>query len=156
MLPMSPPALQPSYLKMQGLAARGLLTGAESTDTNTLQEGEQEVSSEPHSSSNVFDDVSAWAAERVEDLGHAVVRLGRWMRSKLGGGEQQQEAVKGTSSASGAADGDAAYMRRVGGGTLATVMVAMVAIIGVVLLRKPAAFKHLVRAMRQASTTVRN
>jgi hypothetical protein len=141
--------LQPNYLKMQGLAARGLLTNTDAADAGTLQEAEQEVNIGQDSSSSVFDDVSAWAADRVEDLGHAVVRLGRWMRGKLGAGEQQEaaKASSSSSSAGGATGGDAAYMRRVGGGALATVMVAMVAIIGVVLLRKPAAFKGLVRAM---------
>jgi hypothetical protein len=131
---------------MQGLAARGLLTNTDAADADTLQQAEQEVSTGQDSSSNVVDDVSAWAADRVEDLGHAVVRLGRWMRGKLGAGEQQQETAKASNSA----ERDAAYNRRVGG-TLAAVMVAMVAIIGVVLLRKPAAFRGLIRAMSRAS-----
>lgn len=125
-----------AYLGSQGLAARGLLT---STDSAVQEEctGNSEAADED--SSSVLDDLSAWAADRVEGLGFAVVRLGRWMRGKLSGGQQDAKDSTAAASSSGAgqAGGESAFMRRVGGGTLAAVMVAMVAIVAVVLLKKP-------------------
>jgi hypothetical protein len=90
------------------LAARGLLTNTYTSDAGTLQKAEQEVSIGQDSSSSVFDDVYAWAADRVKDLGHTVVRLGRWMRGKLGAGEQQ-EAAKASSIRSAYLGGKAVY-----------------------------------------------
>jgi hypothetical protein len=127
---------QPAYLGSQGLAARGLLT---STDGPVQEEeGTTSPDAAEEDSSSVLDDLSAWAADRVEGLGFAVVRLGRWMRGKLSGGQQDaKDSTAASSSGAGQAGGESAFMRRVGGGTLAAVMVAMVAIVAVVLLKKP-------------------
>lgn len=141
-----PAASQPAYLGSQGLAARGLLP---STDTAAVQEeGGASLDAADEDSSSVLDDLSAWAADRVEGLGFAVVRLGRWMRGKLSGAQQDANSDSTASSSSrgagqAAGGGDSAFMRRVGGGTLAAVMVAMVAIVTVVLLKKPVMLRRM-------------
>lgn len=145
--PSPPQTKQPAYLGSQGLAARGLLTGGDTSSSNPLiTVGDAASSSSTNnndgdsSSTNLLDDVSAWAADCVEGVGFAVVRLGRWMRSKLAGadeqqqGHQEQQEQEAGSSSKGAAD-EGPFMQRVGGGALA-VMVAMVAIVCVVLLGK--------------------
>lgn len=146
-------SLQPGYLGSQGLAARGLLTttaDAGGASPRALQlTGQDNDSTAAHdndSSGSVLEGVSAWAADQVEGLGFAVVRLGRWMRSKLSGGEQEAKAEGGSAAAAGGSD--PAFMRRVGGGTLAAVMVAMVAIISIVLLKKPLTLRRLSQVMR--------
>jgi len=135
-------SLQPGYLGSQGLAARGLLpstadAGVASPRTLhiTGQDSDSTAAQGDDSSGGMFEGVSAWAADQVEGLGFAVVRLGRWMRSKLSGGQQEGKAESGSAAAAGGSD--PAFMRRVGGGTLAAVMVAMVAIVCVVLFKKP-------------------
>jgi hypothetical protein len=147
----------PGYLGSQGLAARGLLPSTDPSDASSscsaLQAALQDSASTAHTddsdNSNVLEDMSAWAADRVEGLGFAVVRLGRWMRGKLSGQQEdgQKEAASSSRSA-GEAGGDRAHMRRVGGGTLAAVMVAMVAIVSTVLLKKPVKLSRLVQMMR--------
>lgn len=147
--------LQPGYLGSQGLAARGLLP---STDPHAaLQDSASSAQvatvDTDADSSSLLEDVSAWAADRVEGVGFAVVRLGRWMRSKLTG-QQGEKDTTASSSSTGAKRSaeqmgdDGASMRRVGGGTLAAVMVAMVAIISVVLLKKPVTLRRLAQVMR--------
>jgi hypothetical protein len=88
------------------------------------------------SNTGLLEDVSAWAADCVEGLGHAVVRLGRWMRRTVSGQqEEEKSASSSTASANGRAAEDGVFLRRVGGGAVA-VVVAMVAIIAVALLKK--------------------
>ena len=125
---------QPAYLGSQGLAARGLLTGTGEDDATSSALAVQSISSADGNNGGVLEEVSAWAADCVEGLGHAVVRLGRWMRGKVSG--QQEAKEDGISSTAGASGGeDGAFLRRVGGGAIA-VVAAMVAIVAVILLKK--------------------
>jgi len=140
----------PGYLGSQGLAARGLLPSSDSdgASSSAMQVAVQDRTSaqaDNSSGTSLLDDVSAWAADQVEGLGFAVVRLGRWMRGKLSGQQQEEKARSGSGAEAGA---DPAFMRRVGGGTLAAVMVAMVAIISIVLLKKPVTLRRLSQVMR--------
>jgi hypothetical protein len=127
-----------------------------SSSCSALQAALQDRTTTAHTdesnSSSVLEDMSAWAADCVEGLGFAVVRLGRWMRGKLSGQQEdgQQEAASSGQTAKGAS-GDRAHMLRVGGGTLAAVTVAMVAIISVVLLKKPVKLSRLVQMLRKAA-----
>jgi len=127
----------PGYLGSQGLAARGLLTGSDAS--MAMHGGVQDATlaqASDDSSTGLLDDVSAWAADCVEGLGHAVVRLGRWMRRTVSGQQEEEKAASSsTASANGRAAEDGAFLRRVGGGAVA-VVVAMVAIIAVALLKK--------------------
>lgn len=110
------------------------------------EEGDASPYAADEDSSSVLDDLSAWAADRVEGLGFAVVRLGRWMRGNLSGVQQDanSDSIASSSRGAGQAAGvDSAFMRRVGGGTLAAVMVAMVAIVTVVLLKKPVMLRRM-------------
>lgn len=131
------PALQPGYLGSQGLAARGLLTGADAAVS--MHGGVQDATpaqASDDSSTGLLDDMSAWAADCVEGLGHAVVRLGRWMRRTVSGQQgEEQAASSSAASANSRAAEDGAFLRRVGGGAVA-VVAAMVAIIAVALLKK--------------------
>jgi hypothetical protein len=117
-----------------------------------LQDRTTTAHTDESNSSSVLEDMSAWAADCVEGLGFAVVRLGRWMRGKLSGQQEdgQQEAASSSQTVKGAS-GDRAHMLRVGGGTLAAVTVAMVAIISVVLLKKPVKLSRLVQMLRKAA-----
>lgn len=124
----------PAYLEGQGFAARGLL-GARGTATGRNTEEEEPAGGD---SINPLERVSAWAADRVEDIGLAVVRLGRWMRQQIAG--QASESNAGSEGGR--------FDRLVGGGTIAAVMVACVAIISVVLLKRPAHLRRLMQQMR--------
>lgn len=143
--------MQPGYLGAQGLAARGLLPSTDPSDASSscsALQGALQDSPSSDDSSSVLEDMSAWAADRVEGVGFAVVRLGRWMRGKLSGQQEEKQDAASSSKSAGEAGGDREHMRRVGGGTLAAVMVAMVAIISVVLLKKPVKLSRLVQMMR--------
>ena len=83
----------------------------------------------------------------MEDLGLAVVRLGRWMRQQIGGQAGAGESSEGQRSAG--SEGQR-FNRLVGGRTIAAVMVACVAIISVVLLKRPALLRRLVQQVRAA------
>jgi hypothetical protein len=113
---------------------------------------------------NVLEFVSGWAADRVEELGQAVVRLGQWLRTQLAtaGGQQTPaqhtpasgaaEAAAGASAGGGkgASAHAAAHKRLASGRTLTAVMAVCVAIVGVLLLRKPGHLQRLLRQMARA------
>lgn len=90
-------------------------------------------------SGGLLGSVSGWAADRLEDLGWAVLRIGRWLREQVEGGARP--LVEGTAEPpSGSGSGSA---RRVG--ALTAVVAACVAIVSLVLLKNPRQLRRLLQ-----------
>lgn len=109
-----------------------------------MQEVDCNTADSTAADSNPLVRLSAKVAEGVEHVGNAVADLGRWMRVKVTGAqataaaEDSHEDVK---SASGA------KARRVDS-VLGAVAVICVAVIAVVVLRRPAALNNILKRVR--------
>lgn len=136
--------LQPQYLEATGFAAKGLLSAPEAASSCTTLQELASSSADSPADSNPLVRLSAKVAEGVEHVGNAVAHLGRWMRVRITG-QQAADAAKELSE--GASSGSAAGARRVDS-VLGAVMVVCVAVIAVVVLRRPAALKDILKRVR--------
>jgi hypothetical protein len=132
--------LQPEYLESAGFAARGLLTSpaadsasAAAAAANIITHDDGTAASAATAPSVLeqlqakLNEGVAKLGEGVESVGNAVVKLGRWMRAQLTGEEfaADAEAEKGQAGRNKAA------------GVLTAVTIVMVAIVAVVMMRRP-------------------
>lgn len=151
--------LQPEYLEAAGFAAKGLLTGpqgdgetgsaASSSGSNCIVVSES-ASSAPAVLENPFAQLSANIGEGVEQLGYAVARVGRWLRTQLTGqDEAAEQAAAAQASESAAAGGPQQHAGRgankAAARVMSAVMVICVAVVALVVLRRPSALRGLFR-----------
>lgn len=137
--------LQPQYLESTGFAAKGLLQAPEqggSSSKLAVFEDDTTASSDE----NLLVMLSAKAAEGIEHVGNTVASLGRWMRSRIVG-DQAAAARTTEAAAERASDSSNGVNKRVDS-VLGAVMVICVAIVAVVVLRKPAALKEVFKRVR--------
>lgn len=141
--------LQPQYLEATGFAAKGLLVAPEDEQCSDSDSPQQDSSAiKDGDVSNPLLQLSAKVAEGGEQLGNAVARLGRWMRTQITGDDAQATAEASSSSEGGRAPRTAPNKRV--DSVLGAVMVVCVAVVAVVLMRRPSALKGLLKSLKRA------
>eukprot|EP00879_Flechtneria_rotunda_P006884 GHRR01007229.1.p1 GENE.GHRR01007229.1~~GHRR01007229.1.p1 ORF type:complete len:197 (+),score=78.62 GHRR01007229.1:147-737(+) len=126
----------PQYLESAGFSTRGLLECPEAT-AEDVQNSITGPFAAVGSSNNLLLQLSAKAAGGIEQLGHAVARLGSWMRLKLTGEEQANRQFTRSSNGTSAGSQHSQRAQRVGDTFLGSVMIVCVAVVALLVLRKP-------------------
>eukprot|EP00775_Hariotina_reticulata_P013629 gene13629-13755_t len=132
----------PEYLQSTGFAARGLLAASEASDSSCVVTEAEAERPPPPAADNLMAALSGKVAEGIENIGLAVARLGRWMRVQLLGSEQA--AAEGEA----AAEPSAPLPKRLDA-VLGAAMVVCVAVVALLVLKRPSALRGLLRRCRR-------
>jgi len=139
------------YLESTGFAPRGLIGPAEASDSSRIGTGTaltvvpKDTTGAPAAAEGGFwASVAVGIAGEVEELGKGLLRVSRWLKSKVGL-TGQSTGDKTEDGEQVGEDDEAESARKVGGRFMQLVGVAMLAIVMVVIVRKPGVFGRLFR-----------
>jgi hypothetical protein len=144
---------QTGYLESTGFAARGLI-GAEGADSSSSADSAsgtalavvpKDSTKAPAAAEGGFwATVAVGIAGEVEELGKGLLRVSKWLKLKVGL-TGQASGQKGEDGQAVGEEDEAESARKVGGRFMQLVGVAMLAIVMVVIVRKPGVFGRLFR-----------